>query len=169
MAQTGRSAKSAGFTVLELMIALGLTTAAYFADPIKILEVWNGGLGIPGGIAGGLLGLGLYTRRAKQDLLTWTDIAAPGLALAHRGRSRVLSRRGGGKVRHPLVGRVAERGHLGGSRGLSASAAPDRRDEQTAGPGWIAPGRRARDPAIRRGRQGTRPSARRVARAPRIG
>jgi phosphatidylglycerol---prolipoprotein diacylglyceryl transferase len=69
------------FTPPPSMIAAGLTTAAYFADPIKILEVWNGGLGIPGGIGGGLLGLWLYTRRAKLDFLTWTDIVAPGLAL----------------------------------------------------------------------------------------
>jgi phosphatidylglycerol:prolipoprotein diacylglycerol transferase len=69
------------FTPPPSMIAAGLTTAAYFADPIKILEVWNGGLGIPGAIVGGLLGLWLYTRRAKLDFLQWTDIVAPGLAL----------------------------------------------------------------------------------------
>ena len=69
------------FTPPPSMIAAGLTTAAYFADPIKILEVWNGGLGIPGAIVGGLLGLWLYTRRAKLDFLPWTDIVAPSLAL----------------------------------------------------------------------------------------
>lgn len=70
------------FTPPPSMVAQGFTTAAYFADPIKILQVWNGGLGIPGGIVGGMLGLWLYTRQAKLDFLTWVDIGAPALALA---------------------------------------------------------------------------------------
>jgi len=70
------------FTPPPSMIALGITTEAYFKDPIKILEVWNGGLGIPGGIIGGVIGLWLYTYRAKLDFLTWVDIAAPALPLA---------------------------------------------------------------------------------------
>ncbi len=70
------------FTPSVSDIGKGLTVAAYFADPIKILQVWNGGLGIPGGIAGGALGLWLYTRYTKLDFLTWADLAAPALALA---------------------------------------------------------------------------------------
>ncbi len=70
------------FTPPPSMVTAGFTTAAYFADPIKIFEVWNGGLGIPGGIVGGLLALWLYTRYAKVDFLTWVDIAAPGVPLA---------------------------------------------------------------------------------------
>ena len=93
---------------------------------------------------------------------------ALGLALAARGRSRVLPRRGGGKVRHPLVGRVADGGHLGGSGSLSASAAPAggradcRRRLECVRPTH-------EDLAIRRDRQDTRPSARRDAQAPRSG
>ena len=70
------------FTPPPSMVDQGFTTAAYFADPIKILQVWNGGLGIPGGIAGGALGLWLYTRYAKLDFLIWADLAAPAVALA---------------------------------------------------------------------------------------
>jgi phosphatidylglycerol:prolipoprotein diacylglycerol transferase len=70
------------FTPPPSMVAAGFTTAAYFADPIKIFEVWNGGLGIPGGIVGGLLAMWLYTRYAKVDFLTWVDIAAPAVPLA---------------------------------------------------------------------------------------
>ncbi|MBI3241736.1 MAG: prolipoprotein diacylglyceryl transferase [Chloroflexi bacterium] len=69
------------FTPPPSMVAQGFTTESYFADPIKIFQVWNGGLGIPGGIAGGLLGLWLYTRYAKLNFLTWVDLATPALAL----------------------------------------------------------------------------------------
>lgn len=64
------------------MIAAGLDTAAYFADPIKIFQVWNGGLGMPGAIVGGVFGLWLYTLRNKLQFLTWLDLGAPGLVLA---------------------------------------------------------------------------------------
>ena len=50
---------------------------------------------------------------------------ALGLALAARGRPRVLPRRGGGEARHPLVGVLAERGYRGGGWDVSASAAPN--------------------------------------------
>jgi len=70
------------FTPPPSMVSAGFTTAAYFADPVKIIQIWNGGLGIPGGVAGGALGLWLFTLRNKLHFTTWLDIAAPGLALA---------------------------------------------------------------------------------------
>jgi phosphatidylglycerol:prolipoprotein diacylglycerol transferase len=56
--------------------------AYYKANPIAILEIWNGGLGIYGAVAGGAFGLWIYTRIAKIPFLRWTDIAAPGVLLA---------------------------------------------------------------------------------------
>lgn len=60
----------------------GYSTEAYFKEPWKIIEVWNGGLGIPGGLAGGALGLWLFTLRNKLHFPTWVDLAAPGIAIA---------------------------------------------------------------------------------------
>ncbi len=57
----------------------------YREHPIDIIAFWNGGfrgLGIFGGIAGGILGLFLYTYFAKLKFLQWTDYATPGLLLA---------------------------------------------------------------------------------------
>lgn len=53
----------------------------YKQNPIEALYVWNGGLGIYGGIIGGALGVLLYTWRHKLSTLQWMDFAAPGVAL----------------------------------------------------------------------------------------
>lgn len=64
------------------MVEQGITTRYYLTHPLDALAIWNGGLGIPGGIIGGALALYLYSRRNKQNFATWADIIAPGLALA---------------------------------------------------------------------------------------
>jgi phosphatidylglycerol---prolipoprotein diacylglyceryl transferase len=53
----------------------------YSANPIEIPQIWNGGLGIPGGIAGGALGVLLYARQSGINAVRWMDIAAPALLL----------------------------------------------------------------------------------------
>jgi phosphatidylglycerol---prolipoprotein diacylglyceryl transferase len=70
------------FTPPPSMVAAGFTTEAYFAQPWKILEVWNGGLGIPGGLVGGVLGMWLFTLKNKLNFPVWLDLAAPGIAIA---------------------------------------------------------------------------------------
>ena len=53
----------------------------YLQHPVEILMIRQGGLGIFGAIAGGVLAVYIYARWQKLDFLTWVDIAAPGLAL----------------------------------------------------------------------------------------
>lgn len=53
----------------------------YRENPIKILYIWEGGLGIYGAIIGGMLGVVIYTWQAKLRPLQWLDYGAPGLAL----------------------------------------------------------------------------------------
>ena len=53
----------------------------YAADPILIPQIWNGGLGIPGGVAGGALGILIYTRARGLSTARWMDIFAPALLL----------------------------------------------------------------------------------------
>jgi len=55
--------------------------AYYRQHPVAIFYVWDGGLGIYGAIAGGLIGILLYTYRAKLSLLRYVDIGAPALLL----------------------------------------------------------------------------------------
>ena len=54
----------------------------YAANPIEIPQIWNGGIGIPGGVAGGALALFLYTRGNGLNTARWADVAAPGLLVA---------------------------------------------------------------------------------------
>ena len=51
-------------------------------DPAKIVQIWNGGLGIWGAIALGALGAWIGTRRAGVRLSAFADAAAPGVLLA---------------------------------------------------------------------------------------
>ncbi|HEY1410102.1 MAG TPA: prolipoprotein diacylglyceryl transferase, partial [Promineifilum sp.] len=64
------------------MAAIGIDSPLdYFRDPVQLLNFRGGGLGIFGGIAGGLLGLILYTRRNRIPTLGWADLSVVGLAL----------------------------------------------------------------------------------------
>lgn len=53
----------------------------YVENPLLIPQIWNGGLGIPGGVAGGALGIWLYTRSKGINTARWMDIFAPALLL----------------------------------------------------------------------------------------
>jgi len=54
----------------------------YRQNPIAILQIWRGGLGIYGAVAGGLLGIYIYARLNKLSFLQWADIGTMGLILA---------------------------------------------------------------------------------------
>lgn len=64
------------------MVAQGITTQWYLMHPLDMINVRNGGLGIPGAIIGGALALWIFCRRRKISFLTWADTMIPGVALA---------------------------------------------------------------------------------------
>lgn len=69
------------FTPPPSMVAQGITTRFYLTHPLDALAIWNGGLGIPGAVIGGVIALYLFTRRNNQSFAVWADIVAPALAL----------------------------------------------------------------------------------------
>jgi len=68
--------------VLTPSKSMGVGVNYYFSHPIEIFNIRQGGLGIPGAVIGGFIALLVYTKKKDLDFLTWTDIVAPGLALA---------------------------------------------------------------------------------------
>jgi prolipoprotein diacylglyceryl transferase len=50
-------------------------------NPVQIVEIWNGGLGIWGGVAGGVFGGWLAARRMHVPLPPLLDVAAPAIPL----------------------------------------------------------------------------------------
>jgi phosphatidylglycerol---prolipoprotein diacylglyceryl transferase len=80
-----------GWSMLLLVIVLAVIGARlyhvihlwgyYSENPILIPQVWQGGLGIPGGVAGGALGIFLYTRAKGLHAARWMDVFAPSLLL----------------------------------------------------------------------------------------
>jgi phosphatidylglycerol:prolipoprotein diacylglycerol transferase len=64
------------------MAAFGIETPwDYFQNPMQLINIRAGGLGIYGGLAGGALGLFIYTRRHRLPGLAWADLAVVGVAL----------------------------------------------------------------------------------------
>src|SRR5512140_2123342 len=70
------------FTPPPSMVAQGITTQWYLTHPLDMINIRNGGLGIPGAVIGGALALWILARRNKSNFLTWADCTAPGVALA---------------------------------------------------------------------------------------
>jgi len=64
------------------MVAQGITTQWYLMHPLDMINIRNGGLGIPGAVIGGAIALWIYCRNRKLSFLTWLDVTAPGVALA---------------------------------------------------------------------------------------
>jgi phosphatidylglycerol:prolipoprotein diacylglycerol transferase len=64
------------------MAAVGINSPLdYFRNPMQLINIRSGGLGIYGAIAGGALGLLIYTRRQRVPAIAWADLAVVGLAL----------------------------------------------------------------------------------------
>ena len=80
-----------GWSMLLLVMVLAVIGARlyhvvhlweyYVANPALIPQVWQGGLGIPGGVAGGALGIFIHTRIHGLNTARWMDIFAPALLL----------------------------------------------------------------------------------------
>jgi phosphatidylglycerol---prolipoprotein diacylglyceryl transferase len=53
----------------------------FYADPVRILYVWEGGLAIYGGVIGGAVGALVFSRRRKLKYALLADMVAPALIL----------------------------------------------------------------------------------------
>jgi len=54
----------------------------YWHNPAQIIAIWRGGLAIHGAVIGGVIAAIIYCRKNNKSFWFWSDLAAPGLALA---------------------------------------------------------------------------------------
>ena len=81
-------------------IEQGITTAWYFLHPLDMLNTRQGGLGIPGAVLGGMLGLFIFTRRNKLSFALFADFCCAGFS--PRPGDRALGKfRQSGTLRQP--------------------------------------------------------------------
>ncbi|MCL4395118.1 MAG: prolipoprotein diacylglyceryl transferase [Chloroflexi bacterium] len=69
------------YHVVSSPVGTNIGFSYYVQNPLEILNFRQGGLGIYGAVAGGLIGIYLYARYAKLNFWTLVDIAVPGLFL----------------------------------------------------------------------------------------
>jgi phosphatidylglycerol:prolipoprotein diacylglycerol transferase len=65
----------------RLYHVIHLWSDVYSKDLALIPQIWNGGLGIPGAVVGGALGIFIHTRMHGLNTARWMDIFAPALLL----------------------------------------------------------------------------------------
>lgn len=53
----------------------------YINNPLEIIQIWNGGLAIHGGIIAGIIFMYYYTKKHKINMIQLLDIFAPALVL----------------------------------------------------------------------------------------
>ena len=70
------------FTPSASNIAAGVTTEYYLKNPLEILALRKGGLGIMGGVIGGVIAMLIFCKVKKINFLQWADYIGPGLLLA---------------------------------------------------------------------------------------
>ncbi len=69
------------FTPPLSSVELGLTTEHYLTHPLDLFAIWIGGLGFPGAVIAGAIGLFIFCRKYGLSFGEWADMLAPSLAL----------------------------------------------------------------------------------------
>ena len=90
------------YHVLTPSPSSGLSISYFLQHPEHIIATWQGGLGIYGGLAGGVLGFYVYARLNRLDFWRWGDVAIIGLPLGQ------AIGRWGNFVNQELYGRPAD-------------------------------------------------------------
>ncbi len=102
----------------------------YFADPIRILEVWDGGMSFHGGMLGVIAAMMLYGHRTQRNVFDLTDFIAPVVPLG------LLAGRAGNFINGELWGQVS---HLPWAMRLPCANPRFFFYCGYVGPGWSAP------------------------------